>query len=157
MIYLNSLNDYKTQMSINITIVQGIPENIQVAKYSSSEDPYIITATTINIEEVQIVIETLPDDDAQPDRFIPVGHNRKYCSLSSQYLCKILIWLFTLVFCIAFIMLLGFLVCVFLVLVFNVNWNIMEYSVEKQLGIYFGIGLIITIGGCIVNKNNIHR
>ena len=133
-------------------IVQGIPENIQIAEYARGEQECIVIATPVNFDNIQLVAEILPDEAIQ------VKNNKIYCCSSYQDLTRILVWLFMCIMFVVFIVFVGYIVCVCLILVFNIEWNIMNYSVEKQLGIYFGIGAVLNITGCLfVNRNKLQQ
>ena len=128
--------------------IQAIPENIQVAEYAAEDTQCTVIAIPVNFDNIEIVSEILPNE------IIQVKKNKKCCIITSPNFTQLLIWLFMCILFIAFSLFIGYIVCVFLVLVFNVDWDIMSYSVDKQLGIYFGIGIILTIIGCIfINKD----
>jgi hypothetical protein len=74
----------------------------------------------------------------------------KKCS-TLRYGILLLIRLIVLIFLLIFM---GFIICMSLVFVFNVDWDINKKSYIEQIGIYFGIGTGIIFVAILFIKNN---
>tara|TARA_Y100000389_G_scaffold204202_2_gene255562 strand:+ start:15879 stop:16301 length:423 start_codon:yes stop_codon:yes gene_type:complete len=121
-----------------VTTASRVIGNTNIIPASCVVQDELITASPIEIHPIEQEIES--------------NHN------IYQYIFeKIFTTIFAIFFCALWATLMiffGFLVCILLINVFNMKWDLLHYSVGLQITIYLGIGSIIMLILCLVINRN---
>ena len=110
------------------------------------------------IIENPVVIVNSDLDSGLDSNQSPTPDNRRTAYKYDRCIDKFCIFSIVSCFFIGIILLAGYVFSIFMVSVFNVDWNIFKSDIPSQLGVYFGIGFVIVILTCIcVNYEKVKK